>query len=78
MSIKLNDNYNNVKKSYLFSEIGRRVRAYREAHPNSNVISLGIGDVTLPLTPTVISALHSAVDEMSKRDISRIRARVWL
>lgn len=71
MSIKLNDNYNNVKKSYLFSEIGRRVRAYRETHPDSNVISLGIGDVTLPLTPTVIAALHSAVDEMSKKETFR-------
>lgn len=71
MSIKLNDNYNNVKKSYLFSEIGRRVRTYREAHPDSNVISLGIGDVTLPLTPTVIAALHSATDEMSKKETFR-------
>ncbi len=64
MSIKINENYKNLKESYLFSEIGKRVRDYAAAHPDASIIRLGIGDVTLPLSPCVIKAMHAAVDEM--------------
>lgn len=61
---KLNENYQNVKDSYLFAEIARRVKVYEETHPEkaADIIRLGIGDVTLPLTKSVIEALHEAVD----------------
>lgn len=62
---KINENYLKLPGSYLFSTIGKKVREYREANPDKNVISLGIGDVTLPLAPAVIDALHGAVDEMA-------------
>ncbi|MBQ3665663.1 MAG: LL-diaminopimelate aminotransferase [Lachnospiraceae bacterium] len=65
---KINDNYLKLPGSYLFSTIGKKVRAYKEANPDKDVISLGIGDVTLPLAPVVISAMHEAVDEMSKAE----------
>ena len=61
---RINENYLKLQGSYLFSEIGRRVAAYKEAHPEKNVIRLGIGDVTQPIAPAIISALHKAVDEM--------------
>ena len=69
---KLNENYQNVKDSYLFAEIARRVKVYEETHPEkaADIIRLGIGDVTLPLTKSVIKALHEAVDS---QDIQRIR-----
>ncbi|MBC8585098.1 LL-diaminopimelate aminotransferase [Youxingia wuxianensis] len=60
----LNENYLNVKESYLFSEIAKRVSSFTEANPDKKVIRMGIGDVTLPLEPLVIEALHRAVDEM--------------
>ena len=62
---KLNEHYQDLKESYLFSEIAHRVSAYSEAHPDANIIRLGIGDVTLPLAPAVIDAMHKAVDEMA-------------
>lgn len=62
---KINDNYLKLPGSYLFSTIGRKVNDYAAANPDRKIIRLGIGDVTRPLTPTVISALHSAVDEMA-------------
>lgn len=61
---KINDNYLKLPGSYLFSTIGKKVNAYAAAHPDKRIIRLGIGDVTQPLVPAVISALHSAVDEM--------------
>lgn len=61
---KLNENYLKLPGSYLFSTIGKKNRAYQEAHPDKKVISLGIGDVTQPLAPAIIEALHKAVDEM--------------
>lgn len=61
---KVNDNYLKLPGSYLFSTIGRKVREYKAANPDRSVISLGIGDVTQPLAPAIISALHGAVDEM--------------
>ena len=65
--MKLNTNYSNISDSYLFSEIARKVAAYQAANPDKKVLRLGIGDVTLPLAPAVISALHGAVDEMADK-----------
>lgn len=64
---KLNENYQNVKDSYLFAEIARSVKVYEETHPEkaADIIRLGIGDVTLPLTKSVIEALHEAVDSQA-------------
>ena len=64
LNIKINENYFNVKKNYLFSEIAKRVNAYKEANPDADVIRLGIGDVTLPLSPVVVEAMKKASDEM--------------
>ena len=62
---KINENYLKLPGSYLFSTIGKKVNAYTEANPDKKVIRLGIGDVTLPLAPAVIQAMHRAVDEMA-------------
>jgi len=65
--VKVNDNYLKLPGSYLFSTIGKKVAAYGDANPDKKdqIIRLGIGDVTRPLTPTIISALHKSVDEMA-------------
>ena len=63
--IKINDNYLKLPGSYLFSTIGKKVNAYTAANPDRKVIRLGIGDVTRPLSPAVIEAMHRAVDEMA-------------
>jgi LL-diaminopimelate aminotransferase len=65
---RLNEHYAKLPASYLFPEIGRRVRAYQAANPDAKVIRLGIGDVTEPLAPSIVAAMHEAVDEMGKRD----------
>ncbi len=65
---KINENYLKLPGSYLFATTGRKIREYIAANPDKDVISLGIGDVTLPLAPVVIDTLHSAVDEMSKAE----------
>lgn len=62
---KLNDNYLKLPGSYLFSTIGKKVKAYSDEHPDKKIIRLGIGDVTQPLAPAIIKALHGAVDEMA-------------
>ena len=62
---KLNDNYLKLPGSYLFSTIGKKVKAYSDEHPDKKIIRLGIGDVTQPLAPPIIKALHGAVDEMA-------------
>ena len=62
---KINENYLKLPGSYLFSNIGKKVTEFKAANPDKDVISLGIGDVTQPLAPAVIEALHSAVDEMA-------------
>ena len=59
---KLNENYLNLKESYLFSEIAHRVAAYTASNPDKKVIRLGIGDVTLPIGSSIIKALHEGVD----------------
>ena len=65
--MKVNENFLKIKSSYLFSGIARKVREYKEAHPEKagEIISLGIGDVTRPLAPAVIDAMHKAVEEMA-------------
>lgn len=65
---KVNENYLKLPGSYLFSNIGKNVAAYKEANPDKSIISLGIGDVTQPLAPEIIKSLHSAVDEMGKAE----------
>ncbi len=65
---KVNDNYLKLPGSYLFSTIGRKVKEFSEKNPEAEIIRLGIGDVTQPLAPAVIKALHSAVDEMGSAE----------
>ena len=64
---KINTNYQKLPGSYLFSTIGKKVAAYSAEHPDADIIRLGIGDVTQPIAPAMISALHGAVDEMAER-----------
>jgi len=61
----INENFLKLQSGYLFPEIGRRVKAFNAAHPEADVISMGIGDVTQPLAPAVVEAMHRAADEMS-------------
>ena len=63
--VTVNHNYLKLPGSYLFSTIGKKVRAYKEENPDKEVISLCIGDVTQPLVPAIIDALHGAVEEMA-------------
>lgn len=69
--IVVNENYDKLQSSYLFADIARRVKAYQAAHPEQRVIRLGIGDVTQPLPPACIAALHQAVDEMAGAETFR-------
>lgn len=66
--LKINDNYLKLPGSYLFSTIAKKVQAFTEANPDKKIIRLGIGDVTQPLSPAIITALHGAVDDMSKAE----------
>jgi LL-diaminopimelate aminotransferase len=68
---RINEHYAKLPASYLFPEIGRRVRAYQNAHPDARVIRLGIGDVTEPLAPAIREAMHAAVDELGARESFR-------
>ena len=61
---KINENYLKLPGSYLFSTIAKKVAAYQEANPNKRIIRLGIGDVTLPIAPAIVEAIHKAADEM--------------
>lgn len=61
--VKINENYSKLSQNYLFAEIARRVAQYKAENPDKRVISLGIGDVTRPLAPSVIKAMHKAVDD---------------
>lgn len=65
---RINENFLKLKAGYLFPEIGRRVRAFKQEHPQARVISMGIGDVTQPLAPAVIEAMHKAVGEMGRAE----------
>ena len=68
MMYKINDNYLKLQGNYLFSTIAKKVNAYKESNPEANIIRLGIGDVTRPLVPSIIEALHKAVDEMGTEE----------
>lgn len=68
---RINDHYQKLKAGYLFPEIGRRVNAFTRANPDAPVIKLGIGDVTEPLPPAIIQAMHDAVDDMASRETFR-------
>ena len=67
-NMKINKNYENVEDSYLFSTIAKKVSEFVKENQDKEIIKLGIGDVTLPLCPAVISAMHNAVDEMSQKE----------
>jgi len=69
--IKINENFLKLQAGYLFPEIGRRVAAHAAANPQAPIIKLGIGDVTEPLPPAIIEAMHAAVDEMARGDTFR-------
>jgi len=66
--IRINENYQKLQASYLFSDIAKRVTAHQQAHPDEKLIKLGIGDVTRALPDACIRALHEAVDEMANDD----------
>ena len=66
--MNFNSNFKNIAENYLFAEVADRAAKYTAAHPDKKVLKLGIGDVTLPLAPAVIAALHGAVDEMSHKE----------
>ncbi|HBD96283.1 MAG: LL-diaminopimelate aminotransferase [Spirochaetes bacterium GWF1_31_7] len=66
--IKVNKNYNKLPGNYLFSEISKKISEYQKQNPDKKIIRLGIGDVTKPLTPKVIEALQSAIQEMSAKE----------
>ena len=61
--LHVNENYSKIKPTYLFAEIAHRVAAHQQANPDAKIIRLGIGDVTEPLAPSVIAAMHKAVDD---------------
>lgn len=68
---KVNENFAKLPGSYLFAGIAKKVAAFQEAHPETEIIRLGIGDVTQPLAPAIIEAMHQAVDEMGKAETFR-------
>ncbi len=67
----VNENFLKLQAGYLFPEVGKRRRAYQQAHPEAKILSMGIGDVTQPLAPAVIEAMHKCVDEMAKKETFR-------
>ena len=69
--IKINENYLNLQDSYLFSTIAKKVAEFQEKNPDKKVIKLGIGDVTLPIVPKVVEAIHKAADEMGTKESFR-------
>lgn len=66
--MNFNKNFNDVADSYLFAEVASRVAAFSRTHTDKKIIKLGIGDVTLPLVPEVIKAMHAGVEDMSKQE----------
>ncbi|MDD7334706.1 MAG: LL-diaminopimelate aminotransferase [Lachnospiraceae bacterium] len=68
---QINENYQKLPGSYLFSTIAKKVNAYQAANPDANIIRLGIGDVTQPIAPAIIEAMHKAVDEMGHAETFR-------
>ena len=69
--MRANENFLKLEGSYLFSTVARKQREYQEKHPDKEVIRLSIGDVTKPLAPAVIEAMHKAVDEMAHEESFR-------
>ena len=69
--VKVNENFAKMPGSYLFAEVRRRTNAYRAAHPDADIILLGIGDVTLPLPKACVEAMKKAADEMGKAETFR-------
>ena len=69
--VRVNENYLKIQSSYLFTEIAHRVKAYQEKNPAAKIIRLGIGDVTEPLPPAVVAAMHKAVDDEAARETFR-------
>ena len=67
----INENFIKLPGAYLFADIARKVKAFRTERPEAEIISLGIGDVTQPLAPAVVEAMHGAVDEMAHGDTFR-------
>jgi LL-diaminopimelate aminotransferase len=68
---RINENFLKLAAGYLFPEIGRRVSAFSTANPDAKVIKMGIGDVTQPLAPAIVSAMHTAIDEMADPETFR-------
>ena len=66
--MKMNKHYNELKASYLFVDIAHKVAAYQEAHPEKEIIRLGIGDVTQPLAKCVVQAMRDAAEEMGTKE----------
>ena len=66
--MKMNHHYGELKASYLFVDIAHKVAAYQEAHPEKEIIRMGIGDVTQPLAKCVVEAMHKAADEMGTKE----------
>ncbi|MGI6255895.1 MAG: LL-diaminopimelate aminotransferase [Acutalibacter sp.] len=66
--MKLNGNFQNLEQSYLFVTIAKKVAAYTQEHPDNKIIRMGIGDVTMPLAPVVIDAMHKAVEEEAHKE----------
>lgn len=66
--MQINTNYANLQDSYLFLTIAKKVATYTQAHPENRIIRMGIGDVTQPLVPAVIEAMHKATDEMAHKE----------
>lgn len=69
--MKANKFYNNIEDSYLFSTIAKKVSSYKDKNPDADIIKMGIGDVTKPLCPSVVNAMHKAVDEMAVAETFR-------
>ena len=69
--MRINQEFEKLPGSYLFAEVARRLKVYQTEHPDADIIRLGIGDVTQPLVPAVIAAMHKAVDEMGKKETFR-------
>lgn len=64
----INENFCKLPESYLFSEVARRINEFKKSHPEADVIRMGIGDVTLPLCPAAIEAMHKAVDDEGRTE----------
>ena len=69
--INVNENFLNLKESYLFSNIAKKVEKYKNENPDKKIIKLGIGDVTLPICKAAVEAMHKAIDEMAQKDTFR-------